>query len=75
MRKTLIHHADDTDVSSVGGELVQTLKKVGEIRVEVSHVKNIRPSQSVRHWSGELAEVGTVPEKALKGRALTHTAG
>jgi hypothetical protein len=75
LHRLLTIHADDTDLSSVGDRLIQTLKKVGTISVKIYRVKNLKPVQLDRVALKPLSEVGTVPEKAMKGRALTHSTG
>jgi len=69
------YYSDDSDLSSAGDELLQTLKKMGEISVKVYRVENLRGRESENYHRKELSTVGTIPEKALKGRALTHSVG
>ena len=55
---------------------MKSLKGVGDIRVEVFHVTNLRDvteSVELPEQRHDLA-LGKVPEKALKGRTLTHHA-
>jgi hypothetical protein len=64
---------DDSDLASAGDELLHTLKGMGEISIKAYKVTNLRENDGeVRRK--DLCKIGTIPEKALKGRALTHSA-
>jgi hypothetical protein len=53
----------------------KTLKDLGQIRVQAFHVHNLRPHANVRDKINPLAtNFGPLPEKALKGRTLSHHA-
>lgn len=47
---------------------------MGEIKVEVFHVYNLRPVRHEQESSSELKKMGVLPEKALKGKTLSHQA-
>lgn len=51
---------------------MKDLKQMGEITLKVFHVDNIRQSEQTEMAQNEIDGVGVVPEKALKGRSLSH---
>ncbi|KAF2840592.1 hypothetical protein M501DRAFT_1009862 [Patellaria atrata CBS 101060] len=64
----------DGDVRHLSGEKKKTIDNLGQISVEVWRGRLGEPKgSSARQFS--LKDVGTIPEKALKGRALSHKAG
>jgi hypothetical protein len=52
--------------------LMKELKEMGEIKVVAHFVKNMRPCESQNMLPKEGFGPRNVPEKALKGRALSH---
>jgi hypothetical protein len=50
------------------------LKEVGEIKVKAFFVKKIRDSKTQELSPNNTENLGTIPEKALKGRTLSHQA-
>lgn len=57
----------------MGEDLKKELEGVGDITVCCHKVDNIRPSSGGPRRS-EHSTPGTIPEKALKGKALSHHA-
>lgn len=55
-------------------QLMKDLKGMGVITVDFHYVLNVRPSNTSTLYGMETAGLGDVPEKALKGRALSHQA-
>lgn len=53
---------------------MNTLKNMGEIKVEAFHVYNLRPSRHEKESGSDLKEIGILLEKALKGKTLSHQA-
>jgi hypothetical protein len=51
---------------------MKDLKEIGEISVTAYFVKNLRPSESQDLSLKGTIGLSNVPEKALKGRALSH---
>lgn len=51
---------------------MKTLKEMGEIKVEAYAVKNLRDSHHGPRQA-TMTDLGTIPEKALKGRGTTHS--
>ncbi|KAH4107673.1 hypothetical protein HBH46_051040 [Parastagonospora nodorum] len=64
-------HTVDSDGRPVANRLMKDLKHMGEITVRLHYVINPRPSRSAKP-SPRVSSLKDVPEKALKGRALTH---
>jgi hypothetical protein len=61
----------DSTGRTVGDQIMKDLKDVGQITVKFHHVTNIRTSE-VKGAAIEMTGLGDVPEKALKGRSLSH---
>ncbi|RMZ66093.1 hypothetical protein GMOD_00005162 [Pyrenophora seminiperda CCB06] len=57
---------------SVSDNLMTDLKEIGEIKIKVMRVKNGRPSSCQDILRKDTKDLGEIPEKALKGRSLTH---
>lgn len=56
-------------------KLMKNIKGMGEITVKAWFVKNLQTSVVAdRALDSNLNEVGKIPEKALKGRSLSHQA-
>jgi hypothetical protein len=52
---------------------MKDLKGMGEITVKAWFVKNVQTSVTTKlALDSSLKEVGKIPEKALKGRTLSH---
>ncbi|KAG9190579.1 hypothetical protein G6011_08667 [Alternaria panax] len=66
--------ADDSDIRNVGDQLMRDMKEMGEIKVKVFFVKNVRDSSTNALSETRTLDVSNIPEKALKGRALSHQA-
>ncbi|KAI2485391.1 hypothetical protein Ptr902_04331 [Pyrenophora tritici-repentis] len=66
----------DSTESTVPDKLMNGLKSVGNIRVEVFHVMNLRDvtERTKLPERQDAVALGKVPEKALKGRTLSHHA-
>jgi hypothetical protein len=67
--------ADDTELSSATNALLKDLKNIGQISVRFHRISVGASQLPPISKFGGLYELGTVPEKALKGRALSHQAG
>lgn len=67
----LIRRSDDSGSKAVSDSLMKDLKGVGEIVVKAYYVKNLQQTQSVLKRI-DIDNRNDVPEKALKGRALSH---
>ncbi|RYO18240.1 hypothetical protein AA0121_g5095 [Alternaria tenuissima] len=63
---------DDPDVRSAADQLMKDMKEMGEIEVHVFFVKNVRNSSKLELSAMSTSDFGNIPEKALKGRALSH---
>jgi hypothetical protein len=50
------------------------LKGMGQVTLEFHYVTNTRPCGTVHLRAVEKSGLGEIPEKALKGRALSHQA-
>jgi hypothetical protein len=46
---------------------------MGEIRIAAMAVKNVRDDNDGGAVNQNVSDIGTIPEKALKGRALSHS--
>jgi hypothetical protein len=53
--------------------MFQKLKKMGEISVEVHEMRDLKQGKDCARPPPKISGLGTIPEKALKGRALTHS--
>jgi hypothetical protein len=54
-------------------KVMQEIQAMGEISIKAHFVKNLRSVATTNRSLGpNLQEVGVLPEKALKGRALSH---
>lgn len=51
---------------------MKDLKEMGEIKVSAYFVKNVRAAETQELSFPGAIGLGSVPEKALKGRALSH---
>lgn len=66
---------DDTGALKTQDQLIKDIKGIGEITVKAHFVKNLQKSTTTnRTLDNNLKEVGKIPEKALKGRTLSHQA-
>ncbi|RYN51351.1 hypothetical protein AA0114_g5522 [Alternaria tenuissima] len=66
---------DDSDVRSAGDQLMRDMKEMGEmgeIKVHGFFVKNIRNSSKLEVSAMSTSDFGNIPEKAPKGRVLSH---
>ncbi|CAN9441428.1 unnamed protein product [Alternaria alternata] len=66
---------DDPDVRSAGDQLMRDMKEMGEmgeIKVHGFFVKNIRNSSKLEVSAMSTSDFGNIPEKAPKGRVLSH---
>lgn len=64
---------DDGDARTVGEQLKKTLDAIGEISVKLHRVKVLAATENHKNRQhSEISHVGTLPEKALKGRAISH---
>ncbi|KAF9693595.1 hypothetical protein EKO04_008533 [Ascochyta lentis] len=63
---------DDNRASHAIGNLVQDIKGMGEITVKAYLVKDIRSVPTVDYSPTNINKIGKIPEKALKGRTLSH---
>jgi hypothetical protein len=63
---------DDSDIRSVGEKFKRTLDALGKISVKAHLVKmgKMVSPPSLRRL--DIAQMATIPEKALKGKALSH---
>ncbi|KAF1830663.1 hypothetical protein BDW02DRAFT_633451 [Decorospora gaudefroyi] len=68
---------DDSHVPAGSDNLMKDLKDVGEITVKAHYVKNLRLArvQGGKVDQKDTGNFGKIPEKALKGRALSHHSG
>ncbi|KAF2635879.1 hypothetical protein P280DRAFT_473522 [Massarina eburnea CBS 473.64] len=64
---------DESHASSANKSLLKSLKCLGEITVKTYKVKNVRQSDKEKR-KPHMQNVGNISEKALKGRALSHSA-
>jgi len=65
----------DSEGKSVGDQLVKDLKHMGQITVEFHYVTSPLPSSSssaLVNYKPMDKGLKDIPEKALKGRALSH---
>jgi hypothetical protein len=53
---------------------MKDIKDMGEIKIEGFFVKNVGESNDTELSVLRTSEFGNIPEKALKGRALSHQA-
>lgn len=52
---------------------MKDIEGMGEITVKAFFVKNLKTTEVTDHaLNGKIKEVGKIPEKALKGRSLSH---
>lgn len=52
---------------------MKDIKGMGEITVKAFFVKNLKTTEATdRALDSKIKEVGKIPEKALKGRSLSH---
>ena len=51
---------------------MKDMKEMGEIKVHGFFVKNVRNSSKLEVSAMSTSDFGNIPEKALKGRALSH---
>jgi hypothetical protein len=51
---------------------MKEMGEMGEIKVHGFFVKNIRNSRKLELSAMSTSDFGNIPEKALKGRALSH---
>lgn len=66
---------DDDDTLDIEESLKRTLQNVGSISLQVTWVSVINPGYySDKDIIRDNSSVGTIPEKALKGRAVSHQA-
>ncbi|KAJ4311792.1 hypothetical protein N0V94_007773 [Neodidymelliopsis sp. IMI 364377] len=67
---------DDTGACKMQDQLMKDIKGMGEITVKAFFVKNLQTSsfKTERVLQTNIKEVGKIPEKALKGRSLSHQA-
>ncbi len=67
-----IHTADDA-ATNVGAHIMKEIKGMGEITVTAYLVKNVQKSYKANYaLTSNIADIGKIPEKALKGRSLSH---
>lgn len=55
-------------------QLMKDLKGTGKITIDLHYVTNVRPTSTSTLSGVETTGLGEIPEKALKGRALSHQA-
>ncbi|KAF2801158.1 hypothetical protein K505DRAFT_412439 [Melanomma pulvis-pyrius CBS 109.77] len=67
-------NTDDSDVHRVGGELKKTLNYIGNIKVTCCWVDKTGRSHLARSMISDIGNIGTIPEKALKGSSVSHQA-
>ncbi|XP_014558613.1 hypothetical protein COCVIDRAFT_14245 [Bipolaris victoriae FI3] len=61
---------------NLGDGLIKDLKSIGVITLKAYYIENLREVRSNRKYiEKKQTGVGPIPEKALKGQALTHWAG
>ncbi|KAF3036906.1 hypothetical protein E8E12_003340 [Didymella heteroderae] len=64
---------DDHGVGLMQDELMEDIKGMGEITVKAFFIKNLKTSVRANHTlDSNLKEAGKIPEKAFKGRTLSH---
>ncbi|KAL1797330.1 hypothetical protein ACET3X_003936 [Alternaria dauci] len=63
---------DDSDFRSAEDQLMEDLKEMGEIKIHGFFVKNVRNSSNQEAPAVSTSDFGNIPEKALKGKALSH---
>jgi hypothetical protein len=51
---------------------MKDMKEMGEIEVHVFFVKNVRNSSKLELSAMSTSDFGNIPEKAPKGRVLSH---
>lgn len=71
LRTMLIFKSGDSQTRPVGGQLIKDLEELGQITVEAYRIKGAWPT-AYKHSQARDFKPGEVPEKALKGRALSH---
>lgn len=60
---------------NLGDGLIKDLKSIGVITLKAYYIENLREVRSNRKYvDKKQTGVGPIPEKALKGQALTHCA-
>ena len=72
--KKLIFPIDDSDACEINKDSKKTLKKIGSIRVEFVWANEIGSREPSRSLGLSISNIGTVSEKALKGRSISHQA-
>ncbi|KAF2651347.1 hypothetical protein K491DRAFT_761121 [Lophiostoma macrostomum CBS 122681] len=65
---------DDSDIRLADDAVKDVVKNIGEISVKCFHVKNLSIAANNSLTTRDTAGLSSVPEKALKGRALSHSA-
>jgi hypothetical protein len=70
---TLIVRTDDSDPRGPAKELQKALKDVGTITLVLYWVK-IGQTHEASEYRHGISDMGTIPEKALKGKTLSHQA-
>lgn len=77
LRLTLRAAVEEARNSKLTKRFLKSLSTVGTIVVTVtrSRVISIRPSVETDFGFLKLSKLGRVPEKALKGRAMSHNTG
>ncbi|KZM22349.1 hypothetical protein ST47_g6512 [Ascochyta rabiei] len=64
---------DENKAGQLEKNIMQDIQKMGEITVKAYFVKNLSPSATVdQALPNKIEQVGKIPEKALKGRTLSH---
>lgn len=73
--KLLTLIADDSDVRKVQPDLQAKIKSLGQVTIKFLRVKDSRPVVDPKPFNFEGLDETTIPEKAMKGRAVSHCAG
>jgi hypothetical protein len=65
----------DSETRQIQDNLMKDTKSKGEIQIQAFHIKNLRKVESPRDADiVGLGALGALPEKALKGRSISHQA-
>lgn len=67
--------SDDGDVGKMQPQLQHRVGSLGQISVQLHRMKQARTlTNTNNHYCGAL-DISVIPEKALKGRAVSHCTG